>query len=490
MSTYVTINLRTPEARARFAAAAAAAGESMSAFGYPALMELIDTPSGAEGRLDAVAQPFRSNIVGTVTNPTPPTPPPPGPGTGWDDTTPGMVTGAISATRLRQTFGTRVFPTYTGKVYGELVISDTTRRTAARNWLTGLNPGFITHKLVPGMSTAVLNFIADMSTAGIPSVLTVGEPFKTYTDAQWNQMMGYLTGTLAGHVQMVTGQNEVNHVRGTGTLPTNWATIAGNHQHRLWTEVNGSGGVNATLAAAGKPAIKVGTPCLWSGDIAVHDADLNTLAPLVTGYCDAIVFHLYPRGGEPTWNLNHFVDEYQTKYGSSLPIWCTEAGYFTAPNYTGGAANITEASQAIYLVKLVLEYALRGCKVGQFEFLNDPDPTGANREANLGLLNVGSSSVSSLLWSAKPAYAPLQALTGLTGGTTGSTSITVSGTGIQHLVVNHSGGNRVFLWRRGDIENASHQAINLSPTTVTATVTAGGTTYTPSVGRTVVTLDV
>ncbi|MCA9327223.1 hypothetical protein KDA14_01720, partial [Candidatus Saccharibacteria bacterium] len=297
----------------------------------------------------------------------------------------------ISATTFKSYFGTRIFPSYNGKTGGELVTN--------HSWLTNLGITWVSHKLTPSIASdsGITTLIQNLSSAGIQSVLTVGEPFTTYTNGEWNTMMNALTGPLAGCVTMVTGQNEVNNVRGGGTLPSDWKEQARDHQIELWNRMTTT--VNPTLVGNSHPAILIGNPNLWSGNVTTHDTDLAAFAPMVKNYANAISYHLYPRGGDPTWNLDNFITEYKAAYGSDRPIWCTEAGYFAAANYTGGAKNVTNWAHDIYIRKMWLEYASRGAWVSQFEFLDDPDPTDSLRESNFGLVETPSVAYTS--WTAK-----------------------------------------------------------------------------------------
>ena len=81
---------------------------------------------------------------------------------------------------------------------------------------------------------------------------------------------------------------------------------------------------------------------------------------------------------------------------------CTEAGFLDAANYTGGAHNNTPAQKAVKVPELLDAYVRRGWGISYFELLDDPDPAGTNREANLGLVEVGSTNPAT--WTNKPAF--------------------------------------------------------------------------------------
>lgn len=367
----------------------------------------------------------------------------------------------ISSTTFKSYLGIRIFPTYSGLTGGQLVIDP--------HYITDLGVTTITHKLLPNMDPDVITFMQTMGAAGVKSVITVGEPFTPYNPAQWTQMMGYIQNQLADCVRMVTGQNEVNHVRAGGAPPADWAQQATDHQQELWTRM---GSVNAALVAAGHSAVLVGNPNLWSGNIGTHDADLQELAPLCKNYANAITYHLYPRGGHPTWNVDNFINQYKLAYGANRPIFCTEAGYFSAANYTGGAKNVTQHAHDIYLRKMWVEYALRGAFVSQFEFLDDPDPTNANREANFGMIETPA--VNQATWVPKNTYNNFKTmLTTISGGTAGTVGCEITTTGnIQRLAVSHGGGTKLYLWRRDDIE-LNMVPISLTPVSVSVKSASG-----------------
>jgi hypothetical protein len=207
---------------------------------------------------------------------------------------------------------------------------------------------------------------------------------------------------------------------------------------------------------------------------------------------------------DPNFHIDDFTATYRGILGN-LPIICSEGGYFVAANYTGGSIPVTAATQDIYLRKHMLEYAMRGFMLGQFELLNDVD-TGStaagdsntiandNREANLGIVTTTTTAVSG--WGKRPAYNGLMAYHNLTGGSSGSTGVEIqtSASGVQRLLVRHALGYKLFLWRRVDIEK-NKLPVALSPATISVDVTyrATGasvdTTVTRAVGGDVVEVD-
>ncbi len=197
-----------------------------------------------------------------------------------------------------------------------------------------------------------------------------------------------LSGPLAGTVERCFGWNEPNHDRGGGPFTEQWPQQTAAHQAELWARVKPLG-------------IQVGTPQLWSGDLDTHDADLAVLAPLLQGTFDHVGWHLYPRGGVGIDLLERFEQTYRDLLGE-FPVVCTEAGYLDAASYTGGAANLTPTQKADLVPQLLEAYTSRGYGVSYFELLDDPDPSGSNREANLGLVECPT--LDPATWVDKPAY--------------------------------------------------------------------------------------
>lgn len=280
----------------------------------------------------------------------------------------------------------RVFPSYATKVYGN--------HAAILDRLGQLGTKRMSHKLTPliANNAAVIKFTQDAYRLhGIKSWLTIGEPRVPLSPGDWDKMMAVITGPLAGMVERVYGWNEPNWIRDKGHAPAGWETTTAAHQAELWKRMQGTG-------------IKVGTPQLWSGDLAIHDADAAKVGPLIRGNFDHIGWHLYPRSGgaENAKNIDRFAAVYKAALGGTFPVICTEAGYLDAANYTGNAKNFTPAQKAVLVPELAQEYIKRGWGLGYFELCDDPDATESNREASLGLVECQGLDPST--WTNKPAF--------------------------------------------------------------------------------------
>lgn len=381
----------------------------------------------------------------------------------------------VAAQDLTSRVGVRDFPHYDNLTYG--------KRAAVESALGDLGVEWVTVKYVPAKDE-----IADLErlhAMGIKTVLTVGETKGGYlpeSAAFWKGLTENLV-RWGDDVPMVSGWNEPNHIRGGGSpLPADWAlrTLRDNliPLHLATTAAN----------ARMSHQVAVGLPALWSGDTtqfrrdaeklaAVRFTDLNGRAWSSHNTIDTITYHLYPRGGDPTWELDKTIDAMRDTFPNADPTpWCTEAGYFTAANYTGGANAVTEDQQATYVAKMGLEYYLRDGYVSYFETVDDPDPSDSDREANLGL--VDTPSLDPATWQRKPAFGALAGILNRKGGSATQVPAEIEAPdGVQQLATVDGNGDVVlYLWRRVNVDANGFAA----PVTVRVTTPAG--TETVSVG--------
>lgn len=302
------------------------------------------------------------------------------------EVTKNLVVSTPTPTGGNEKLAVRVFPQYTSKTYGNHAeVLDILGRLGVKR-ISGL--------LTPVMPSDVIQFYKDAySRYGIKVWFAVGQPGDVLSDSQWANVRGLLSGDFgAGMVEIASGWNEPNH-----QVAGDWSTLTAQHQQKLWTNVQS---VNASTGQQ----IKVGTPPLWSGSITEQYSDLTLLAPKIQGAYDTINWHLYPRGKTGA-DLADFLDTQVTKfvqaYGN-IDIVNSESGYFTAENYVGGSNPSTEQEQAVQLPALAEAHLQRGISFSYFELLDDPDSTGANREAHFGLVRTPSLNPST--WSDKPAF--------------------------------------------------------------------------------------
>ena len=382
----------------------------------------------------------------------------------------------VPARDLASRVGVRDFPHYDTSTYGN--------RAAVEAALSDLGVDWVTVKYVPAKDE-----IADVDrlhAMGIKTVLTVGETkggYQPESDAFWNGLTKNLV-RWGDKVPMVVGWNEPNHIRGGGTpLPSDWPlrTLRDN----MVPLAKAVAAANAQM----RHRVKVGLPALWSGDTTQFRRDAEKLAATQftdssgrawtgTNAVDAITYHLYPRGGDPSWELDQTINALRSTFPQADPTpWCTEAGYFTAANYKGGAKPVTEAQQAVYVAKMGLEYYLRGGYVSYFETVDDVDPANSNREANLGL--VDTPSLDPTTWRRKPAFGALASILDRKGGTaTQVPAEIVAPQDVQRLATIDGKGDAVlYLWRRVDVSATGYYApVDVQVTTPSGTkrVQVGG----------------
>lgn len=382
----------------------------------------------------------------------------------------------VAAQDLTNHVGIRDFPHYNSATYG--------KRDAIEAALGDLGVEWVSLKYVPAKDEVA--DLARLHALGIKTVLTVGETkggYEPETTAFWNGLTENLV-RWGDSVPMVVGWNEPNHVRGgVAPLPADWPlrTVRDN----LVPLERAVAAANARMSHR----VKVGSPALWSGDTDQFRRDAEKLAAVrytdTTGTVrsahntiDAITYHLYPRGGDPTWELDQTLDVMRDTFpNAEAAQWCTEAGYFTATNYTGGAQAVTEAQQAAYTPKLGLEYFLRGSYVSYFETTDDPDPSDSNREASLGLIDTPT--LDPTTWQRKPAFGALAAILNRKGGTaTQVPAKIVAPDGVQRLAtVNATGSVVLYLWRRVDVNATGYAApvdVKVTTPSGTRTVPVGG----------------
>jgi len=382
----------------------------------------------------------------------------------------------VAAQDLTTRVGVRDFPHYDNFTYG--------RRGAVEAALGDLGVEWVTVKYVPAKDE--LADLERLHAMGIKTVLTVGETKGGYlpeSSAFWKGLTENLV-RWGNKVPMVSGWNEPNHIRGGDSpLPSDWAlrTLRDN----MVPLKQAAAAANARMSHQ----VDVGLPALWSGDTTQFRRDAEKLATVrfsdsngrvwsSDNTMDTITYHLYPRGGDPTWELDQTIDALRDTFPKADPTpWCTEAGYFTASNYSGGAKAVTEQQQAAYVAKMGLEYYLRDGYVSYFETVDDPDPSDSDREANLGL--VDTPSLDPATWQRKPAFAALAGILNRKGGSATQVPAEIDAPdGVQQLAtVDDKGDVVLYLWRRVNVSDSGFAApveVEVTTPSGTRTVSVGG----------------
>jgi len=176
----------------------------------------------------------------------------------------------------------------------------------------------------------------------------------------------------------------------------------------------------------------------------------------LTDYVDLGNIHVYPRSQLPSADIDS-ITTYQRDITGDLPIVCSEGGYFTAMNYTGGAFPTPEDVCAVYMPRMIMEHWRRGNRRFYiYELLDDPDPTQAHRESSFGLLGVSGPGAGDA-WTPKAHYravknfisilrdaGPPHDVQGITMDVAGDADLT------YELVAKRDGRRYLLLWR--DVE--------------------------------------
>ncbi len=132
------------------------------------------------------------------------------------------------------------------------------------------------------------------------------------------------------------------------------------------------------------------------GDTTLEQAqNLGDMSAWVTGG----TMHIYPRALPPSSGIDYFTQCAQEVAGRK-PITVTEGGYFTAPDYRGGARRVSGAVAAAYGPQKILEHMLAGnTRFFRYEFLEKPTGRSWDRLATFGMLRTDSSQ-----WRPKPEF--------------------------------------------------------------------------------------
>lgn len=177
--------------------------------------------------------------------------------------------------------------------------------------------------------------------------------------------------------------------------------------------------------------------------------------------------HVYPRGGQPSVDINYFTGCAQRVSGSRR-ILCTEGGYFTAMDYVGGAFPVPEAVTAVYGPQALMEHLKAGARrFFRYELLDDQDTAG-NREGTLGMIRTSTSP-----WTPKPDFAPMQKLLRLfadpgTSFSPAPVSYTLSGapTDLRQMAfARRDGSHLIALWLDRPVYDARNRSYLVSSLT-------------------------
>lgn len=244
--------------------------------------------------------------------------------------------------------------------------------------------------------------------------------------------------------------------------------------------------------------------------VKTESADIAVLAPsFMTGGgpqqvgivpCDAGVLHSYPGGGLPDNGLDSGCSWLPLITGVPKPVVATETGYFTFNEGNSSNQGISEAAQAKYLPRLLLEYFRRGvARTYLYEFIDTWSTSNAafnntNRESHFGLIAV-SGPGANVTAREKPAFSSLKNLIAIlqdpgVSFEPASLGFTLSGSNqpaLRHVLLQKRDGSFwLILWQNVSSFNTSTYT-DLTPAAQTASITfsqpvGSVTCYRPSVG--------
>jgi hypothetical protein len=261
--------------------------------------------------------------------------------------------------------------------------------------------------------------------------------------------------------------------------PTDWAQRTVSHQ--LW--------LAALCRRTGLPAC---SPALFDqGPTLAGDYERLAEAGIATHF-DVINIHRYPGGEKPSTLIDERSSMAREAWGE-LPVWCSEGGYFTAPEYEGGATPVPAEVQAVYGPRHLMEWVSRSGRFWQYELLDDVDATGAEREAHLGMVETPSADPAT--WVKKPVFEEMSALlTDMSDANAGSftpraVEVEISApVPVRWVLGQRSEGNyRLYLWRDVSVyDESTTSSVRVDPATVSVRV--GSKRRTAHVGGALVTV--
>jgi hypothetical protein len=321
--------------------------------------------------------------------------------------------------------------------------------------LEDLGARSVRDRLVTTVPESVL-YLEQLGDRGISTLLTISE------DARYP---GHLEdpetviSRMSDHLVALAGDNEPN-AKGR---PPDWVSRTVELQQWIW-DVGQSLGLTVC-----SPSLQQKASTLEDDYSALSAEDVGDL-------CDVIAIHNYPRGHSPSEGIDEYSAIARGSLGADKDVYCTEGGYFTAPNYTGGAMTMSEDAQALYAPRQLLEYVRRGMRFWQYELMDDPDPSGEDRESNFGL--IATPSLDPATWRRKPAFDTMKDLLAKMADPgpayePAPISISVDGPDdLENIVVGRRDGSyQVVAWRDVDVYNSeARQPIEVEPEKVTVSV--------------------
>jgi hypothetical protein len=315
--------------------------------------------------------------------------------------------------------------------------------------LAELGVNHIRENIAPSTNPGQIKRLNELGALGIKSDLILGVP--TNGTAKLEEMLNTVKTQLSGSVDAVEGPNEWDQ---SGN--PNWVNLLREYQQRLYASVKSNPALSG-LTVVG-PSI-------------VTAADEEKLGQ-IPGMLDVGSMHTYAPNFVPEKLVPECLERAQLNAGTAKPSWATEAGYNTAMNYEGSLPPVSEAAQAAYMPRLLLEnYRVGFQRTYMYELLDEaPDPSQENREDHWGLLRND--------LTPKPAFTAIKNLVSLLKDpgaefTPDSLAVNVGGNTSelhQVLLQKRDGSYYLALWRASSLWStqartamvATSSAVNLS----------------------------
>ena len=338
--------------------------------------------------------------------------------------------GAVQADDLASAIGVVVHFNYTDKVYGQ---TDRVIETVA-----DLGVRHVRNRITT--STAGRRGFTEMAKLGVK----VNGVCGAFRDPQtMSAVMAEVVRTYPDPTAVFSAFESINEPNNDG-VP--WITETRAKTRDLYLQRNAYGLQSIPILS---PALARSTSGAEGGDTMTQSANLGDLSQ----YVDMGNIHVYPRGMTPSTDLDYFMAAQRNVTGN-LPMVCTEGGYFTAENYSGGSNPVPASVAGKYVPRQIMEHWVRGNRrFFTYELLDDYDPTGADRESNLGLLRVSSDGTSGV-WTPKPAYHAIRNFVSILGNpgeshNPGGMNISVTGVaGLKTVLAKkRNGAAFLLMWR-------------------------------------------
>jgi hypothetical protein len=348
---------------------------------------------------------------------------------------------------LVSSFGIQIHAFFRNSVYAEY--DEITRL------LEDLGARSVRDRLVTNVPESV-EYLEHLGSRGITTLLTISDG-ERYPGHREDPKM--VISRMSDHLVALAGDNEPN----AEPRPPDWVARTVELQQWIWDV-----GQDLGLTVC-SPSLQQSAPTLEEDYSALSAEDVGDL-------CDVVAIHNYPRGRSPSERIDEISTEAGAAMGRDKPVFCTEGGYFTAPNYQGLSVPVSEEAQALYAPRQLLEYVRRGMRFWQYELMDDPDPEGQERESYFGL--VATPSLDPATWRPKPAFDTMKDLLAKTADPGPAyepdpISIAVEGPDdLENIVVGRRDGTyQIVCWRDVDVyDPQSGRKIDVPPEKVTVSV--------------------